>query len=63
MVPGRLAVGTLRGVILSRDGGDTWEVLDQRLPGRVGWNKGAFAGDRLVVGSGGMGCFWIDVGE
>ena len=43
------------------DGGDTWTHLDTSLPGRVDWNKGAFAGDRLVVGTGGVGVYWIDV--
>ncbi|MEO1237144.1 MAG: hypothetical protein AAFX76_10185 [Planctomycetota bacterium] len=61
VVPDRIAVGTSHGVILSHDGGETWATLDQSLPGRVDWNKGAFAGDRLVVGSGGTGCYWIDV--
>jgi len=63
VVPGRIALGTHHGVILSRDAGQTWVVLDQRLPGRVDWNKGAFAGDRLVVGSGGTGAYWIDLRE
>ena len=63
VVPGRVAVGTSNGLALSRDHGKTWEVLDQRLPGRVDWNKGAFAGDHLVVGSGGTGCYWIDVSD
>ena len=57
----RLAVGTDAGVILSRDGGATWTHLDRSLPGRVGWNRGAFAGSRLIVGSGGLGCYWIDL--
>ena len=59
--PGRWAVGTHAGVVFSTDGGDTWSRLDPRLPGRVGWNKAAFAGDRLVVGSGGLGLYWIDL--
>ncbi len=62
-VPGRLAIATANGVALSRDQGETWTVLDPRLPERWQWNVGAFAGDRLVVGSGGSGLFWIDVGR
>ncbi|MEM9753512.1 MAG: hypothetical protein AAF916_09020 [Planctomycetota bacterium] len=63
VVPDRIAAGTSNGVILSRDGGASWQHLDASLPGRVDWNKGAFAGDRLVVGSGGTGAYWIDVAE
>ncbi|QDU70489.1 WD40/YVTN/BNR-like repeat-containing protein [Mucisphaera calidilacus] len=61
VVPGRLAAGTANGVILSRDSGRSWVHLDPSLPGRIDWNKGAFVGDRLVVGSGGHGAFWIDL--
>jgi photosystem II stability/assembly factor-like uncharacterized protein len=62
--PGRIAVGTTNGVIFSSDGGDSWVSLDRSLPGRVNWNSGAFARtadgqDRLVVGSGGTGVFWM----
>ena len=63
VVPNRIALGTHHGVVLSTDAGDTWTVLDQSLPGRVDWNKGAFAGNRLVVGSGGTGCYWIDLAQ
>jgi len=62
----RIAAGTPRGVILSSDAGDTWEVLDRSLPGRVDWNSGAFVltpdgTTRLIVGSGGTGVFWTEV--
>ena len=64
--PDRLAAGTPRGVILSNDAGETWEVLDRTLPGRVDWNSGAFVRTekgrtRLVVGSGGTGVFWTAI--
>lgn len=57
-VAGRVAGGTPEGVILSTDGGDTWTLLDQRLPYRHD-NIPAFAGERLVVGSSGNGVFWM----
>ena len=60
--PNRLAAGTADGVILSRDGGRTWAQQDRRLPYRVG-NVVAFAGDRLLAGSGGNGAFWMPIPE
>ncbi|MGE5612598.1 MAG: WD40/YVTN/BNR-like repeat-containing protein [Bacillota bacterium] len=57
--PNRAAASTADGVLLSRDGGDTWAMLDKSLPDRVRNNMPAFAGERLVVGSGGSGCFWM----
>lgn len=58
-VANRLACGTTNnGVILSLDGGDTWKELDKSLPYRVD-NVPAFAGERLLVGSGGSGVFWM----
>jgi photosystem II stability/assembly factor-like uncharacterized protein len=59
VVPGRVAASTHDGVILSRDGGDTWTMLDKSLPDRVDRNVPAFVGERLVVGSAGSGVFWI----
>ena len=61
--PGRLAASTNNGHVLSTDGGDTWQVLDRAIPHRVGFGMGCFAGNRLVVGTGGSGIFWIDVSE
>jgi len=58
-VPNRAAASSSDGVILTRDGGDTWSMLDKSLPDRVKQNMPAFAGERLVVGSGGSGCFWM----
>lgn len=58
-IAGRAAASTADGVILSRDGGDTWAMLDKSIPDRVKRNMGAFAGERLVVGSGGSGVFWM----
>jgi len=57
----RVAASTADGVILSLNGGQTWQVLDRSLPDRVLANMPAFAGDRLVVGSDGSGAFWIDL--
>jgi photosystem II stability/assembly factor-like uncharacterized protein len=61
-VPGRLAAGTLDGVYVSTDAGNTWRRLDPSLPSRIG-NPVAFAGDRLMVGSSGCGVFWIDLAQ
>ena len=60
-IAGRLAVSTTDGVFYSADGGDAWVELDRALPDRVKWNRGAFTGDRLVVGTGGSGLFWTDL--
>ncbi|HEX8235645.1 MAG TPA: hypothetical protein VF600_06780 [Abditibacteriaceae bacterium] len=57
-VKGRVAAGTEDGVILSLDGGNTWQALDKRLPYRIN-NMVAFAGDRLIVGTSGNGAFWM----
>ena len=62
VVPGRLAVSTNDGFALSTDGGDSWRALDRAIPHRVKFGMGAFAGDHLVVGTGGSGLFWIEVG-
>jgi hypothetical protein len=57
-VKGRVAAGTEDGVILSLDGGNTWRALDKQLPYRIN-NMVAFAGERLIVGTGGNGAFWM----
>lgn len=49
-----------RGVVISTDGGDTWQDLDSALPNRTGLVL-AFAGDRLVAGTAGNGVFWLPV--
>ncbi len=61
-VAGRIAVGTSDGVALSTDAGQTWRLLDKELPNRAA-NSVAFAGDRLIVGTGGCGAFWIPLAE
>jgi photosystem II stability/assembly factor-like uncharacterized protein len=61
--PGRLAVATQNGHALSTDGGDTWRALDRAMPQRHSFGMGAFVGDHLVVGTGGGGLYWIDLGE
>jgi photosystem II stability/assembly factor-like uncharacterized protein len=60
--PQRLAAGTPDGPILSTDGGQTWTELDKKLPYRVD-NIVAFAGERLIVGTGGNGAFWMALSE
>ena len=57
-VANRVAAGTEDGVILSEDGGDSWKMLDKSLPYRFN-NIPAFAGEHLLVGSGGSGVFWM----
>ena len=59
VVPNRVAAATDDGVILSRDGGKTWTMLDKSLRDRVYRNPLAFAGERLIAGSAGSGVFWI----
>lgn len=45
-------------MILSEDGGTSWELFDNSLPNpRLG--TVAFAGDRLVVATDGSGYFWL----
>ncbi|MEM6314487.1 MAG: hypothetical protein AAF743_10390, partial [Planctomycetota bacterium] len=60
-VPGRMAVSTRNGLIYSTDAGTSWTRLDAGLTDRAYWNMGAFAGNHLVVGTGGSGVFWIDL--
>jgi photosystem II stability/assembly factor-like uncharacterized protein len=55
--PDRVAAGIDDGVILSNDGGTTWETLDKSLPMRF-YPVVAFAGDRLLAATNGNGCFW-----
>lgn len=58
-ITNRVAAGTKDGVILSLDGGQTWTALDKSLPNRF-YNRVAFAGNRLHVGSIGNGMFWTE---
>jgi photosystem II stability/assembly factor-like uncharacterized protein len=55
---GRVAAGTADGIVWSRDGGQTWQMLDRRLPYRR-YNLVCFAGDRLLAGTSGSGAFWM----
>lgn len=45
------------GVALSEDAGVSWRILGEELPHRA--DRAAFAGERLVVASGGCGVFWM----
>jgi hypothetical protein len=58
---GRFAASTTAGVLLSTDDGVTWNLLDTTLPAKLEGNPLAFAGNRLVVGSGGSGVFYINL--
>ena len=59
--PSRLALNGAEGLFLSLDGGATWKRVDGGLPYRHARNVPAFAGDRLVIGTGGNGVFWREV--
>ncbi|WP_309386360.1 WD40/YVTN/BNR-like repeat-containing protein [Cerasicoccus frondis] len=50
------------GLLLSTDGGETWEALDNHIPQRHRL-KLAFAGDRLVVGTPGNGVFYLPLSD
>jgi hypothetical protein len=56
----RVVAGTFDGIYWSQDGGTTWKPLDQRLPHRR-YGIPAFVGDRIVVGTGGSGAYWMPV--
>jgi photosystem II stability/assembly factor-like uncharacterized protein len=53
---GRAAAGTVDGFVATWDGGATWRALPRGLPNRT-YAASAFAGDRLVAGTAGNGCF------
>jgi photosystem II stability/assembly factor-like uncharacterized protein len=59
-VAGRVAVGTLASVWVSRDGGDTWRDYGEGLPHRW-YPVPAFSRDRLLVGTIGSGVFWREL--
>lgn len=60
--PGRVAFNGAAGTFLSRDGGATWAALPADFPYRHARNVLAFCGDRLVMGTGGNGFAWMDIG-
>ncbi len=57
--PEHLAVVSAHEVLFSVDGGKNWAVLDKALPYRHMRNQVCFAGDRIIVGTGGNGIFWM----
>ncbi len=57
----RVAAATVAGLRISRDGGESWELLPLPPHGLV--SGLAFAGDRLVAGTRGGGLFWMPLGE
>ena len=61
-VPGRVAIATRGGILCRAEAGGSWELLGPGLPERGGWNPIAFAGDRLVAGTGGSGVWSTAVG-
>ena len=58
--PDHQAVVSAHEVLLSVDGGKNWAVLDKALPYRHMRNQVCFAGDRIIVGTGGNGAFWMN---
>jgi photosystem II stability/assembly factor-like uncharacterized protein len=61
--PERLAAITDEDVLYSRDNGVSWWSIGRSLPHRGGGNVVAFAGDRVVIGTGGSGVFWAELAE
>ena len=59
-VPSRIAASTQGGVSVSPDGGATWTLLEP-LPNRGSYDSLAFAGNRILAGTGGNGAFWRDL--
>ncbi|MFA6960152.1 MAG: hypothetical protein WC205_05315 [Opitutaceae bacterium] len=59
--PSRLALNGAQGLFVSTDSGATWQRADEGLPYRHARNVPAFAGDRLVIATGGNGVFWRKV--
>lgn len=57
--PGRVALWAENRFHISDDAGLTWRALPDGLPFRADRNVCAFAGERLVVGTGGSGLFHI----
>lgn len=53
----RIAAVRPDGVLVSGDAGETWRPLDRSLPYRHGRNVVCFAGEQVVVGTGGNGVF------
>ena len=58
---GRVAFFTGREACVSADGGGTWRTMPEGLPFRDPRNSICFAGERLVVGTGGSGIFSISI--
>lgn len=61
--PGRLALVTQSDILLSLNDGRSWATLDRSLPYRRMRNQVCFAGDRVVVGTGGNGAFWTTIAD
>lgn len=59
--PGFVAFGGRDGVYFSADSGKNWRRLPEGLPYRHERNVFAFTHERLLVGSGGNGVFWINL--
>ena len=59
----RLAAVTSTNVLFSQDGGAKWLSIGKNLPYRQGRNIVAFADERIVVGTGGSGVFWIAIND
>ena len=60
-VPSRLALATRGGIYYRPSATAGWQLLNTGLPEKFGWNMMSFAEDRLIVGTGGSGTWWIDL--
>ncbi|GMV82750.1 MAG: hypothetical protein AMXMBFR7_39340 [Planctomycetota bacterium] len=61
--PGRVAANGQGQLLVSEDAGDTWRAAPQTLPYRHARNVPAFSGDRLQLGTGGNGVFFLPLEE
>jgi lysophospholipase L1-like esterase len=57
-VRGRLAAVAPWGILVSNDAGATWREMSRALPYRHSRNVVCFAGEQVVVGTGGNGVFY-----
>ncbi|MDQ2731356.1 MAG: hypothetical protein M3Y56_06835, partial [Armatimonadota bacterium] len=59
-VKNRVVASNTAGIFLSADAGNTWTTLE-KLPNRWIYDCLAFAGNRVLAGTGGNGALWMDV--
>jgi photosystem II stability/assembly factor-like uncharacterized protein/lysophospholipase L1-like esterase len=57
-VRGRVAAVSPQGILVSTDAGTTWREMSRALPYRHSRNVVCFAGEQVIVGTGGNGVFY-----